>query len=66
MIGIINYGLGNVNAISNIFNKLGIDNLLVNNTKISKKLKKIILPGVGTFDESLKLLNEKKFYKYFK
>ena len=61
MIGIINYGLGNVNAISNIFNKLGIDNLLVNNTEDFKKIKKIILPGVGTFDESLKLLNEKNF-----
>ena len=39
MIGIINYGLGNVNAL-NIFNKLGIDNFLVNNTEDFKKLKK--------------------------
>ena len=42
MIGIINYGLGNVNAISNIFNKLGIDNLLVNNTEDFKKIKKYL------------------------
>ncbi len=61
MIGIINYGLGNVNAISNIFNRLGIDNLLVDKVEDFKNISKIILPGVGTFDESIKLLESKNF-----
>tara|TARA_A100001035_G_C27634263_1_gene431490 strand:- start:206 stop:814 length:609 start_codon:yes stop_codon:yes gene_type:complete len=61
MIGIINYGLGNVKAISNIFNKIGVDNLFINNAEDFKKITKIILPGVGTFDASINLLKEKNF-----
>ena len=61
MIGIVNYGLGNVKAISNIFKKIGIDNFFINNSEDFKKSTKIILPGVGTFDASINLLKEKKF-----
>jgi len=61
MIGILNYGLGNIKAISNIFNRLNINNIFINEKKDLSKINKIILPGVGTFDEAIYLLEKKNF-----
>ena len=58
MIGIIDYGLGNINAISNIYNKLKIRNMIVRSVEDLEKSEKLILPGVGAFDSAIKLLNE--------
>ena len=58
MIGIIDYGLGNINAITNIYNKLKIKNIIVRSTEDLKISEKIILPGVGAFDSAMKLLNK--------
>ena len=51
MIGIIDYGLGNINA-SNIYNKLKIRNIIVRNIEDLEKSEKLILPGVGAFDSA--------------
>lgn len=50
MIGIINYGSGNIRAISNIYNNLKIKNLIISNSYDFDKCNKLILPGVGSFD----------------
>ena len=58
MIGILNYGLGNIKAFFNIYKNLGIEVFLVNNNNDFSKASKLILPGVGTFDNAiLKLKN---------
>jgi imidazole glycerol-phosphate synthase subunit HisH len=56
MIGIINYGLGNINAFANIYNKLGIPHKVVYEPRCLKKITKIILPGVGSFDYAMSKL----------
>jgi imidazole glycerol-phosphate synthase subunit HisH len=56
MIGIINYGLGNINAFANIYNKLGIPHEVVCESRCLKKITKIILPGVGSFDYAMSRL----------
>ena len=61
MIGIIDYGLGNINAISNIYNKLKIQNIIINSPKDFDKSEKFILPGVGAFDSAMTLLNKSNF-----
>lgn len=58
MIGIIDYGLGNINAISNIYNKLKIKNIIARSVDDLKKSEKLILPGVGAFDSAIKLLDK--------
>jgi len=58
MIGIINYGLGNIKAFSNIYNRTGIPFMVVTKPDDLKKVTKIILPGVGAFDHAMRLLNE--------
>lgn len=58
MIGLINYGSGNITAIANIYKRLNIDFFYINSSEDIKKANKLILPGVGDFDETMKLLNQ--------
>jgi glutamine amidotransferase len=61
MITIINYGLGNIKAIGNIYERLNIPFKIANNSDDVKGAEKIILPGVGAFDEAMTMLNESGF-----
>tara|TARA_B100002051_G_scaffold272160_1_gene308281 strand:- start:795 stop:1409 length:615 start_codon:yes stop_codon:yes gene_type:complete len=56
MIGIIDYGSGNVQAIATIYKKLNIDYLLICDKSDLKKADKLILPGVGAFDATMQQL----------
>lgn len=58
MIAILNYGLGNIKAFLNIYEKLKIDTIVAENPKELAKADKIILPGVGSFDNAMNLLNK--------
>ena len=58
MIAIIDYGLGNVKAFQNVFNRLRIQNSIVKNRETLNDAEKIILPGVGSFDNAMNLLNK--------
>jgi imidazole glycerol-phosphate synthase subunit HisH len=58
MITIVDYGVGNVSAFENVFKRL---NIPVKAAKTANELlnaKKLILPGVGSFDHAMNQLNE--------
>ena len=57
MISIVDYGLGNIQAFLNIFNKLGIKAQRASNILKLKEASHLILPGVGHFDHAMKKLN---------
>jgi glutamine amidotransferase len=57
MIGIINYGSGNVQAIANIYNRTNIPYKIIQKPDELNEVEKLILPGVGAFDETMKVLN---------
>lgn len=57
MITIINYGLGNLSAFVNVYKRLNIDVQLASTVSDLKKASKLILPGVGTFDQAMNKLN---------
>ena len=62
MIGIIDYGLGNIKAFCNVYKDMGVDLKIIDDQKkFSKDIKKIILPGVCSFDEAIKKLKKKFF-----
>lgn len=61
MIGIIDYGLGNIKAISNIYDKLKIKNIIIRSKEDFEKINSLILPGVGSFDSAINLLIKSKF-----
>lgn len=56
MIGVVDYGLGNVQAIINIYNNLGIPAVRFNSSSLSDSVTRIILPGVGAFDSAMRML----------
>ena len=53
MIGIIDYGSGNVQAIATIYKKLNINYLIISDSSNLKKADKLVLPGVGAFDATM-------------
>lgn len=57
MIGIINYGSGNIQAVANIYRRVGIPYKFVNTKDDFDGVEKLILPGVGAFDATMKVLN---------
>lgn len=61
MISIINYGSGNINAIANIYERLKIPYKIANHPAEVIGAKKIFLPGVGAFDETINMLDQLGF-----
>ena len=57
MITIIDYGLGNIRAFVNVYERLNIKTKVAHNAEDIKDATKIILPGVGAFDYAMKQLN---------
>jgi glutamine amidotransferase len=58
MIGIIDYGLGNVRAFANVYKILNIPTVIVKQPSELKNVSKAILPGVGAFDYAMKKLED--------
>lgn len=58
MIAIVNYGVGNVRAFSNIYESLNIPVILASTAEDLNKATRIILPGVGAFDHAMQRLND--------
>lgn len=58
MIVIIDYGLGNIKAFSNILQRKNFDFRIAKNEEDLKGASKIILPGVGSFDGAIDALNK--------
>ena len=58
MIGILDYGAGNVNAFKRIYDNLSVPNRLIKTENDFKDVSKLILPGVGAFDAVISKLND--------
>ena len=53
MIGIIDYGVGNIKAISNIYKNFEMPYKIVKTKDDFENVTKLILPGVGSFDHAM-------------
>jgi len=62
LIGIINYGLGNLKAFENLFKSNSIPCLIIENEKDFDKVKCLILPGVGAFDNAITKLKSQSYF----
>jgi glutamine amidotransferase len=58
VITIVDYGLGNVQAIANIYRRLDIPVTTAQDAATLAKAQRIILPGVGAFDWAMSQLND--------
>lgn len=54
MIGIVDYGLGNLSSIRNMLEKIGFNSTIVSKPRSCDRFCKLILPGVGHFDHAMK------------
>jgi glutamine amidotransferase len=58
LITIIDYGVGNVQAIANIYRRLNIPVTMARDAETVRTATKVVLPGVGAFDWAMKRLND--------
>ncbi len=58
IVGIVNYGSGNIDAIANIYKRLNIEYKIIDTPNQLELADRLILPGVGSFDECMKQLND--------
>jgi glutamine amidotransferase len=58
MIVIIDYGMGNVGSIVNMFKKIDVEAVLSSDHGEIAKADKLILPGVGVFDQGMRRLED--------
>lgn len=56
MIGIIDYGAGNIRSVINAFSYVGAKSELVSDANELKKYDKLLLPGVGAFGDAMNKL----------
>jgi glutamine amidotransferase len=59
MIAIVDYGMGNLGSIVNMLKKVGADATLTSDPTMIEKADKLILPGVGAFDNGMRNLTER-------
>ena len=56
-ITIVNYGMGNVGSVRNMFKRIGIKAIITDNLDLIEQAKKLVLPGVGAFDTAMERIN---------
>ena len=66
MIGIIDYGMGNLHSVKNACDFLGLESFISDDEKNLAKADGLILPGVGAFPDAMKCLSEKKLDIFIK
>lgn len=59
MIVIVDYGVGNLGSIKNMFKKIGYKAEPSSDPSVLREAEKLILPGVGAFDAGMKNLRER-------
>lgn len=57
MITIINYGMGNLGSVLNMFKKIGVASKITSELEEIKTANKLLLPGVGSFDKAMQKIN---------
>jgi len=55
---IIDYGVGNLGSVKNMFKRIGIEALISGDIEEIRTADKLILPGVGRFDYGIEQLNK--------
>jgi glutamine amidotransferase len=58
MIAIIDYDIGNVGSIKNMLKKAGYDSIITREENEIEEAAKLILPGVGSFDHGMAMLQQ--------
>ncbi|WP_417328167.1 imidazole glycerol phosphate synthase subunit HisH [Halarcobacter sp.] len=63
MIAILDYGIGNLKSIYNMFKKVGVESIITSDIETIIKADKYLLPGVGSFDYGINSLKNANFFE---
>lgn len=66
MVGIINYGLGNLGSIQNMLRVIGEKSIISSDKQELDKCDRFILPGVGAFDAGMQQLTDADMVSYLR
>ncbi len=66
MIAIIDYGMGNIHSVKKALQAQGAKVIVTNNPEEIKKAEKIVLPGVGAFDDAVMELEKQNLVSVIK
>jgi len=66
MITIIDYGMGNLGSVANMIKKVGGKSIITSDKDEIKNAKKILLPGVGSFDNAIKNIKNLELWDILK
>lgn len=58
MITIIDYGMGNLGSVQNMFKRIGVQTEISGDTNTIAQATKILLPGVGAFDAAMQKITD--------
>lgn len=61
-INILDYGAGNILSISRAFEHCGVTTKIITNIEDLKNVKNLVIPGVGSFPNAMKLIKSKNFF----
>jgi glutamine amidotransferase len=57
MITVVDYGVGNLGSIQNMLKRIGVESQLTSDLDLIANASKLILPGVGAFDNAMSRIN---------
>jgi glutamine amidotransferase len=60
MITVVDYGVGNIGALLNMFDHLGIEAQTGTSTSDIQSATSLVLPGIGAFDKAMQTLQERR------
>lgn len=66
MIGVLDYGMGNLSSVTNALEYLGLENCLLHSTDDFKNISHLIIPGVGSFAKAMENLQNRGFVESIK
>jgi glutamine amidotransferase len=66
MIGIVDYGVGNLNSVQNALNSMDIKSIISSSAEEISKCRSIIVPGVGAFPDAMKNMKNSGLDKVIK
>jgi len=61
MIGIVDYGIGNISAFKNAFERINCETKIIKKKDDFNSCTHLILPGVGSFDYAMNLISQSGF-----
>lgn len=66
MIGLIDYGAGNLHSVNNALQHLGAKVIIVRTPDELKSVEAIVLPGVGAFDDCVRALKSQGLFEHIR